>query len=202
MFRFLRALLALGLLVAFESSCRKRRVSVPVAPPPVSAPQQDRPVTAAPSPPAVSAPQPPPPPREEPKYQVNRPPQTTESQPQQPGTGPRRPSRPTESNGAGQPTQPPANQPPISQSPRLGDVLTPEQERQYNADIDQRLTRAQNSLSAITNRHLTKEQQAVVSQIQGFVQQAQTTRKTNLLAARSLAERADVLARDLVESLR
>jgi cob(I)alamin adenosyltransferase len=83
----------------------------------------------------------------------------------------------------------------------LGDILTREQERQYNAAIDQSLARAQNSLNAIASRQLTKEQKAVVAQIQSFVQQAQTTRKSSLSGARSLAERAEVLARDLAGSL-
>jgi hypothetical protein len=99
------------------------------------------------------------------------------------------------------PAEPNTPSPP-NQPPRLGDVLTSEQERQYNAEIDQSLTRAQSSLGSIANRQLTKEQQAVVTQVQSFIQQAQTSRKTNLPAARSLAERADVLARDLVGSLR
>ena len=86
--------------------------------------------------------------------------------------------------------------------PRLADVLTPEQQRQYNLAIDQNLGRAQTSLGSIANRRLTKEQQAVVAQIQSFMQQAQTTRKSNLSAARSLAERAEVLSRDLAASLK
>jgi hypothetical protein len=201
MLRFVHALLALGLLVALESSCRKRRVDVPLSTPPASAPsgsppaEQSRPVTAIPRPAPVSPSQPPAPPQEEPKYQVNRPSQSAEPQPQQ--TPPRRPSR-----GSEPAAQPPVSPAPATESPRLGDVLTPEQERQYNAAIDQSLTHAQSSLSTITNRRLTKEQQAVVAQIQSFVQQAQTTRKSNLPAARSLSERAEVLARDLAGSLR
>jgi hypothetical protein len=90
---------------------------------------------------------------------------------------------------------------PPSQAPRLGDILTPEQERQYNTAIDQSLSRAQARLGAIANRQLTRDQQGLVAQIQGFIQEAQTTRKSNLAAAKSLAERADVLAQDLEKSL-
>jgi hypothetical protein len=57
-------------------------------------------------------------------------------------------------------------------------------------------------LAAIASRKLTKEQKAVVAQIQSFIQQAQTTRKSSLPAAKSLAERADVLAKDLAGSMR
>jgi hypothetical protein len=206
MLRFLCALSVVLLLVAFESSCHKRRVAVPVPPPPASipAPEESHPSTTTPAktPAATQQPaaQPAPAAKEPPRYQVNRPPQS-EPQPQQ-TPPPRRSSRPSsgttaEPNAAGQPNPPPSNQ-----APRLGDILTPEQERQYNAAIDQSLASAQTSLGSLTNRQLTKEQQAVVAEIQSFIQQAQTTRKTNLPAARSLAERANVLARDLAGSLR
>lgn len=198
MLRFLCALSVVLVLVTFESSCRKRRVDVPAALPPPSTTAPDQSRSPAPTPGTTTAPVPHPasPVKEQPKYQVNRPPQSAEPQPQQPAP-PRRSSRPSngptaEPNTAGQPNQ----------APRLGDILTPEQERQYNAAIDQSLARAQTSLGSIATRQLTKDQQAVSAQIQSFIQQAQTTRKSNLPAARSLAERADVLARDLVESLR
>jgi hypothetical protein len=87
-------------------------------------------------------------------------------------------------------------------APHLSEILTTDQQKQYNSAIDQSLARTQTSLGAIAKHSLTKEQQAVVVQIQNFVQQAQTARISNLPAARSLADRADVLARDLAESLR
>src|ERR1700688_840858 len=176
MLRFLRASSLAVLLAAFESACAKRHVAAPVPSTPPAAPAEigppaaplPAPVTSAPAAPAQT-PQPQPPPQSPP-----------------PSTPPRS-TRPAEPNSSGQP----------SPAPRLGDILTTEQERQYNSAIDQSLARTQSSLGAIANRKLTKEQQAVVAQIQSFVQQAQTTRKSNLPAARSLAERADVLARDL-----
>ena len=80
--------------------------------------------------------------------------------------------------------------------------MTPDQQRQYNAAIDQSLAHVQSSLSSIANRQLTKEQEATSAQVQNFVQEAQATRKNDLAAAKSLAERAEVLAHDLVESLK
>jgi hypothetical protein len=41
-----------------------------------------------------------------------------------------------------------------------------------------------------------------VVQVESFIQQAQSLRKTNLIGAKSMAERADLLARDLLASLR
>jgi hypothetical protein len=95
----------------------------------------------------------------------------------------------------------PSTDPPV-ESPRLGDVLTTEQQHQYNVAIDQSLAHAQSSLSAVTNRQLTKEQEATLAQVQNFIQQALDKKKDELSAAKSLAERAEVLAHDLVASLR
>jgi hypothetical protein len=81
-------------------------------------------------------------------------------------------------------------------------MLTPEQERQYNAAMDRCLQRAQANISTVLKRQLSKEQQGVVAQVQSFMDQAQSTRKTNLTAAKSLAERADVLARELARTVR
>jgi hypothetical protein len=177
MLRFLRASSLAVLLAAFESDCSKRHVAAPAPSTPLAAPAETAPApapaTSAPAAPAQT-PQPQPPPPSPP-----------------PASTPPRSTRPAEPNSSAQPNS----------APRLGDILTTEQERQYNSAIDQSLARTQSSLGAIANRKLTKEQQAVVAQIQSFVQQAQTTRKSNLPAARSLAERADVLARDLAGSL-
>ncbi len=191
----LRLLLALSLtllLAVYESGCNKRHVAAPVpsTPAPSVAPEPAEttaPATpanaAAPSPPAQNT-QPPPSPS---------PPATAPTTPAPQASPTRRAPRTGETAN---PTHP------VNPAPRLGDILTPDQERQYNSAIDQSLARTQSSLALIANHRLTREQQGVVAQIQGFIQQAQTTRKSNLSAARSLAERADVLAKDLAGSLR
>ena len=175
MLRILRASSLAVLLAVFDAACTKRRVT-PVPAPVPSTPAATPAETAPPPSPAISTP----------------PPQTPVPQPQPPSQPPPPSTAPRRSTPPGEPSNP----------PRLGDILTPEQERQYNSAIDQSLARTQTSLGAIAQRKLTKEQQGVVAQIQSFIQQAQTTRKSNLPAARSLAERADVLARDLAGSLR
>jgi hypothetical protein len=185
MLRYLCALSLVVLLTTFASGCQKRHVAVPIAPVPAPAGPAEtvpEPVTPPAAPPAATTPTPP-----QPATPTQTPPPQAPA-PQPPPQNP--PAR--RSSGPGQPTQ----------APRLGDILTPQQERQYNTAIDQSLARAQSSLGSIGNRQLTKEQQGVVTQIQGFIQQAQATRKSNLPAARSLAERADVLARDLAGSLK
>jgi DNA-binding transcriptional regulator YbjK len=78
--------------------------------------------------------------------------------------------------------------------------VTPGEQRQYFASIDQSLSRAQTSLNSISGRQLNKDQQAEVEQVRNFVQQAQATRSSDPAGAKSLAERAEVLAHDLAAS--
>jgi hypothetical protein len=78
--------------------------------------------------------------------------------------------------------------------------VTPDQQRQLNAAIDQSLAHAQASLASIANRELTKDQQGLVEQIRNIMQQAQMSRSSDLPGAKSLAARAEVLAKDLAGS--
>lgn len=191
----------LALLVGLDTSCRKRQVRVPVPATPQSTPAAEPappiapPATPEPAPPASQPPSSPP--VQETKPSPLGPPANPPAVPAQPPAAQPPPTAPS-TPPARRPTRPANNAP----APRLGDVLTADQQRQYNAAIDQSLSRAQNSLNQIASRRLTKEQETMVGQIQSFIQQAQAARKSNLAAARSLAERADVLARDLAGSLR
>ncbi len=97
---------------------------------------------------------------------------------------------------------PPLRQLPPRLPPKLGDILTPDEQKQYNAAIDQSLSHAQTSLNSIAGRQLNKDQQAEVEQIRNFMQQAQATRDSDPAGAKSLAERAEVLARDLAATFR
>ncbi len=195
--RLLSAIVLTVLLVLTASSCHKKQVAVPVPSEPVPAPAAEAPQPAAPTQPATppAAPSPAPTttsaPKEETKYQKNKP-------PDQPPP-PKRASRPVNPAPATPATQPAT---PAADAPRLGDVLTPEEQHQYNTAIDLSLAHAQASLGFISTRQLTNEQQATVGEIQNFMQQAQEKRKDELAAAKSLAERAEVLSHDLVASLR
>jgi len=205
----LTVLLVMTTLVLTTSSCRKKHGAVPVPSQPaaVEAPREQptAPATTAPAVnppetnPAQTTPVPAPasPPKEESKYQKNKPP----DQPPPPKRA-ARPSNPAPAPAAASPqgAAPASITPP--DPPRLGDILTPDQQHQYNAAIDLSLAHAQASLDFISTRQLSKEQQATVAEILNFMQQAQEKRKSELAAAKSLAERAEVLSHDLVASLR
>ncbi|HLK20035.1 MAG TPA: hypothetical protein VKT81_13830 [Bryobacteraceae bacterium] len=164
--------------------------AVEPAPPP-AAPSEPLTTPAAP-PVAAPAPIQTQPAKDESKYQKNKP----ADQPAPPKHAAPRPSVPVTTTPAPTPTPAPV------EPPRLGDILTPDQQQQLKSAIDLRLAHAQASLDYIATRQLTKEQEATVVQIQNFMAQAQEKRKDDLAAANSLAERAEVLSHDLVASLR
>jgi hypothetical protein len=113
----------------------------------------------------------------------------------------RRPPQPT-------PPAPPAEAAPASPEAapapefRLGQALTPEEERAGNAEIDLRLRHATQVLGSIGDRQLTQQQRSSLAQIRGFIAQAQQMRASDVARARSLAVRADILTQDLVSTLK
>ncbi len=192
-----QAAIAILAVVALPS-CRKRQVAVPVPPPPAAA-SQPHATEQPPPPPAseTSTPQPSPAttnPTQASPYQVNKPAPI-------PAPAARKASRPSAPPQNPQPaaTAPASPAAPVP-APQLVDVVPPDQQRQLNAAIDQSLSRAQASLAGIANRELNKDQQALVEQIRNLMQQAQASRGSDLPGAKSLAERAEVLAKDLAGS--
>ena len=184
-----------------ESACHKKHAAAPVpyTPPPATPPPAAKPATTTPAqleqPPAIPpapTPAPPPVPSDTTHYQVNKPPQPKKSKKASAAPAGTAPAATTPAPAQAAPATP----------PRLGDILTPDQQREYNAAIDQSLSRAQTSLGSIGNRQLSRDQQTLVDQIRSFMQQALEARKTDLQGAKRLAERADVLAGDLAASFR
>jgi len=189
--RFLRLRATIVLLLVWESSCHKKQAAVPVP----TAPQPSQPAPPAPAPAATSSETPSTgttthPAQDASPYQVNK----VAPQPPPPAKKPARSATaPPPSTSPAPATAPTPAAPP----PKLGDVLTPDEQKQYSASIDQSLAHAQTSLKSIGGRQLNKDQQAEVEQIRNFMQQAQETRSRDPSGAKSLAERAEVLARDL-----
>jgi hypothetical protein len=195
MSRFLRLQGTVVLLLMLELSCRKRQVAVPVPPQPAASSQPHPGEPSTPPAPESSAPQPAAATTNNPQpspYQVNK--------PAQPAAAPKssRSAAPSSPQAAPATPQPAATAP--VQPPQLGDIVTPDQQRQYNAAIDQSLSRAKTSLAAVANRALSKDQQGLVEQIRNIMQQAQASRSSDLPGAKSLAQRAEVLAKDLAGS--
>jgi hypothetical protein len=102
---------------------------------------------------------------------------------------------------APQTPSPPAAQPAAPEF-RLGQELTPEEARANNAEIDRHIQHVTQALATIGNRTLTADRKSTVTQIRGFIAQAQQMRASDVVRARSLAERADILTQDLMSSLK
>jgi hypothetical protein len=85
--------------------------------------------------------------------------------------------------------------------PQLKPILTSDQERQLLVSIERRLDRARQVVKSMVGRQLTQQQAATIQQIQTFIQQTEDEKKTDLVRANNLAERADVLSQDLQRGL-
>jgi hypothetical protein len=193
--RFPRLQASFVLFLVWGTGCQKRQVAVPLPPPPPA--NQPAAQTAAPAVTGSQAPSPVTtthPAQDTSPYQVNKlppPAPVVTTKPTRPAAAPApAPPAPT-------PAAPPA---PVQPAPKLGDILSADDQKQFSASIDQSLSRAQASLNSIGGRQLNKDQQAQVEQIRNFMRQAQATRGSDLAGAKSLAERAEVLARDLAAS--
>ncbi len=80
-------------------------------------------------------------------------------------------------------------------------MLSPAEQRDLNQAIDQSIARANRNLASLAAYKLTAAQQETALRVRTFLKQAQAARASDLEAARSLAERADLLSRDLVQGL-
>lgn len=108
------------------------------------------------------------------------------------------PRRPVVTTAPPKPAAPaqPETAPP---APRLGQLFTPDQEREYNRTLDESLERVKRALAVVSAKPLSPEQSEIANKIRTFQKQAEQAREQDLLTAVTLAKRADVLARDLLE---
>jgi hypothetical protein len=113
-----------------------------------------------------------------------------------------KPEKPPSAVTAGPPAETPPAPAQPAPIPSLGRILSSEERQQYEAAVAQSLSEAQRHLAGLPNRRLTPDQQAEVARIRTFIRQANEVRPTDLVTARSLAERAEVLARNLVGVIR
>jgi hypothetical protein len=98
--------------------------------------------------------------------------------------------------------QPPAVVPPETQpAPRLGQIFTAGQLREYNRALEESLDRVRRVLGYVAGRNLNPELTQMVSRIQTFQKQAEQAREQDLVTAVNLARRADLLAQDLIKRL-
>lgn len=86
--------------------------------------------------------------------------------------------------------------------PRLGQILTPEESKDYTRRLEAALDHVKNALVIIEGKALDRQNKETADRIRSFVAQAEQARDQDLVSAVSLAERADLLSRDLLDRLR
>jgi hypothetical protein len=110
-----------------------------------------------------------------------------------------RPARPPVAN-IPKPVPPPVENPPAP-APKLAQILTPDEARRNNQELDQSMDRVRRALAMVGNRNLSPELKDVVERVRTYLSQAEQTREQDLVTAVNLARRADLLAKDLLERL-
>jgi hypothetical protein len=86
-------------------------------------------------------------------------------------------------------------------APKLAQMLTPEEQRENVRTLDESLDRVNRALVIVEGKNLTADQKEEAERIRTFRKQAEQAREQDLLTAVSLARRADLLAKDLLERL-
>ena len=177
-----------------STSCWFRKSTPPkvfVPPPPAARPSVATTQPELPPPPEIDMP-------EDATVTVEGIPATMPPAEAPPPPAPRRPPPPVRANTTQPPATVPAEVPP---APRLGQIFTAEQLRDYNRAVDESLDRVRRVLGIVAGRNLNPELNAMVSRIQTFQKQAEQAREQDLVTAVNLARRADLLAQDLVKRL-
>ncbi len=97
---------------------------------------------------------------------------------------------------------PPAPPPKPPEIQELAPMMSEQEMRDLNRAIDAALSSAEQNLRAVRLREKNTRQQSMQDQADAFVRQARETRSSDPTAAKSLAERADQLSRELVSTYR
>jgi type IV secretory pathway VirB10-like protein len=97
--------------------------------------------------------------------------------------------------------QPAPNDTPAAPALRLSQILTPEESRRNNQELDQYADSVRKNLAKLAGKNLTADQKNTAERVQTYLSQAEQAREQDLVTAVSLAKRADLLAKDLLERL-
>ena len=174
-----------------STSCWSRKPPRAFVPPPA----QPKPVIVAVPPEVPAAPE------IDAEATATLPPDLPSTMPSAPPPPPAAPPRRPATAAAPRTTPPPAPQPETPPLPKLGQIFTAAQLREYNQALDQSLERVRRALTIAAGKNLNANQSQIVNRIRTFQKQAEQAREQDLVTAVNLARRADLLARDLLERL-
>jgi hypothetical protein len=185
-------------------SCSLIRRSRGPAPPPVIAAPPTKPNTP------VENPQVPPPPKVEQAEGPKLAPSVATQIPAKPPVIPKpvkKPSKrspaPVKAQAPPPPVVDPAVPTTVAEAPALlAPILSPAQQEAFGKAIDLALQQAENGLASIANKELNATQRANADRTKSFIAQANQFRASDLVTAKSLADRAVVLAQSLAAELR
>ncbi len=165
---------------------RKNKRPLPVPPPP--APQAQPASPSAPAPVPQKLPAQPPAPEPAPLEQPVAKPVRKKPAPKPPQPEPE--------------TAPPASAAPAPEpTPQLGVLITPEQRKRYEEDYATSLARAQHGLVLAAEYKLTPAQSETADRIRSFMKLAENVHDRDPATAAQLAQRARLLAEDLLKTL-
>jgi hypothetical protein len=184
--RLLPAVVALSLT---SSSCWQKSRAVFTPPPPQAQPTVPVQSGNLPTPPSIEG---------DPSAQL--PPSIATSVPDVPEP-PKPVPPPRRTVAAPKVTPAPPPQPDIVAPPRLGQIFTAEQRRDYNRTLNESLDRIRKALAIVAGKSLSVEQTEMADRIRTFEKQAEQAREQDLVTAVNLAKRADLLAQDLLQRL-
>jgi outer membrane biosynthesis protein TonB len=176
------ALLAVMALSAGGCKSSRRTAAPAPPPPPVSASAP----AASPPAPVVPPPKPKPEPAQETAPPAPQPPPPAQVVP---------PPKPKP-----EPAQAPAQPPPPS--PAFGQILTPQQQTELRRSYQQSAQFARQTLSQLSGRALSQDQADTANRVRSFLSQADEAQSKDPSVAAQLARRAELLARDLLNSFR
>jgi hypothetical protein len=111
---------------------------------------------------------------------------------------PRAPRAPVANNP--KPIPLPAENPPVA-APKLAQILTPEESRRNNQELEQYTDRVRRALATVAGKNLTADQKDIAERVKTYLLQAEQARDKDLVTAVNLARRADLLATDLLQRL-
>ena len=90
---------------------------------------------------------------------------------------------------------------PTPTTPQLSEILTEDRKRQYEAELASSVLRATAVVRKASSRTLNTRQSETLQRIKTFLEQAEESKGKDLAMARLLAQRADLLGQDLMNSL-
>ena len=86
--------------------------------------------------------------------------------------------------------------------PKLGEIFSDDQKLQLQKSCDESITRAKEALGQLRGLSLSPDQKQSLARVHIFISQAQQAKSKDPQTAKQLAERADLLSRDLVRTVR